>query len=129
MAWWVVIDIKLRLSDMTAGPWHAFSNQDVRLSATVELPLILSALPDPSLPRLLLPSLQVSVWEKDSGHVVQSLPLAHSKAVLNVSISSDGLTIASVGADGKVRKRPVTKVRIIIWLEFRMGWRSSSGVV
>ncbi len=44
----------------------------------------------------------ISVWEKDTGHVVQTLPLAHAKAVLSVSISSDGLTIASVGADNKV---------------------------
>ena len=43
------------------------------------------------------------MWEKESGHVVQSLPLAHGKAVLSVTISTDGLTIASVGADGKVR--------------------------
>ncbi|KAG2498331.1 hypothetical protein HYH03_003591 [Edaphochlamys debaryana] len=44
----------------------------------------------------------ICVWEKDSGNAVQTLPLAHSKAVLSVSISADGSTIASVGADGKV---------------------------
>ncbi|PNW77392.1 hypothetical protein CHLRE_10g434600v5 [Chlamydomonas reinhardtii] len=44
----------------------------------------------------------ICVWEKDSGNSVQTLPLAHSKAVLSVSISADGSTIASVGADDKV---------------------------
>ena len=44
----------------------------------------------------------ISVWEKDTGRVVQSLPLAHAKAVLSVSISACGTTIASVGADGHV---------------------------
>lgn len=46
----------------------------------------------------------ICVWEKDSGNPVQTLPLAHSKAVLSVSISADGSTIASVGADDKVRQ-------------------------
>jgi WD40 repeat protein len=45
----------------------------------------------------------ICVWEKDSGNSVQSMPLAHSKAVLAVSISADGTTVASVGADDKVR--------------------------
>ncbi|KAG1680624.1 hypothetical protein FOA52_015073 [Chlamydomonas sp. UWO 241] len=44
----------------------------------------------------------ISIWEKESGHVVQTLPLAHSKAVLSVTMVADGSTIASVGADGKV---------------------------
>ncbi|GIL71256.1 hypothetical protein Vretifemale_1855, partial [Volvox reticuliferus] len=44
----------------------------------------------------------ICVWEKDSGNPVQTLPLAHSKAVLSVTISADGSTIASVGADDKV---------------------------
>lgn len=43
----------------------------------------------------------ICVWEKDSGNPVQTLPLAHSKAVLSVTISADGSTIASVGADDK----------------------------
>ena len=44
----------------------------------------------------------ICVFEKESGNPVQTLPLAHSKAVLSVSISADGSTIASVGADDKV---------------------------
>lgn len=44
----------------------------------------------------------ISVWEKDSGVGVQTLPLAHAGAVLSVSMSSDGSTVASVGADDKV---------------------------
>lgn len=44
----------------------------------------------------------ISIWEKETGHVVQTLPLAHNKSVLSVSISADGATVASVGADGKV---------------------------
>ena len=44
----------------------------------------------------------ISIWEKETGHVVQTLPLAHSKAVLSCSISSDGMTVATVGADEKV---------------------------
>ncbi len=44
----------------------------------------------------------ISVFEKDTGNTVQTLPLAHSKAVLSISINSDGSTIASVGADNKV---------------------------
>ncbi|KXZ51579.1 hypothetical protein GPECTOR_12g542 [Gonium pectorale] len=38
----------------------------------------------------------ICVWEKDSGNSVQTLPLAHGKAVLSVTISADGSTIASV---------------------------------
>lgn len=45
----------------------------------------------------------ISVYEKDTGNMVQTLPLAHARAVLAVSISSDGSTVASVGADDKVR--------------------------
>lgn len=44
----------------------------------------------------------ICVWEKDSGTVVQTLPLAHAQAVLSVSMSADGSTVASVGADNKV---------------------------
>ncbi|MEW5316534.1 MAG: hypothetical protein WDW38_007902 [Sanguina aurantia] len=44
----------------------------------------------------------ICVWEKDSGTVVQTLPLAHAQAVLSVSMSADGSTVASVGADDKV---------------------------
>eukprot|EP00955_Chlamydomonas_euryale_P073278 361688-Chlamydomonas_euryale.AAC.2 len=44
----------------------------------------------------------ISVWERDTGAVVQTMPLAHAKAVLSVSMSGDGSMVASVGADGKV---------------------------
>lgn len=44
----------------------------------------------------------ICVWEKETGNTVQLLPLAHAKAVISLSISSDGFTIASVGADDKV---------------------------
>mmetsp|Transcript_14469 Transcript_14469/g.31389 ORF Transcript_14469/g.31389 Transcript_14469/m.31389 type:complete len:1906 (-) Transcript_14469:1211-6928(-) len=44
----------------------------------------------------------ISVWEKETGNNVQTLPLAHSKALLSISMSADGSTIASVGADDKV---------------------------
>ncbi|PNH06420.1 WD repeat domain-containing protein [Tetrabaena socialis] len=47
----------------------------------------------------------ICVWEKDSGNSVQTLPLAHSRAVLSVTISADGSTIASVGADDKGRPK------------------------
>ncbi len=32
----------------------------------------------------------ISVWEKDTGNTVQTMPLAHQKAVLAVSINADG---------------------------------------
>ena len=47
----------------------------------------------------------ICVWEKDTGGSVQTLPLAHSKAVLSVSMSADGSTIASVGMEGGVSIR------------------------
>lgn len=49
----------------------------------------------------------ISVFDKDTGESIQTLPLAHSKAVLSVSMSADGTTVASVGADNKVRLQPL----------------------
>lgn len=44
----------------------------------------------------------ISIWEKETGNIVQTLPLAHAKEVRSVSITTDGMYIASVGADNKV---------------------------
>lgn len=43
-----------------------------------------------------------SIFEKETGKTVQTLPLAHQKGVISVSMSADGSTVASVGNDGKV---------------------------
>eukprot|EP00798_Chlamydomonas_sp_ICE-L_P028268 gene28270-31373_t len=44
----------------------------------------------------------ITIFDKVTGDSVQAIPLAHSKSVLSVSMSADGSTIASVGADDKV---------------------------
>jgi WD40 repeat protein len=46
--------------------------------------------------------LACSVFDKETGKTVQTLPLAHHKGILSVSMSADGSTVASVGQDRKV---------------------------
>jgi len=42
------------------------------------------------------------VFDKETGKTEQTLPLAHQKGIISVSMSADGSTVASVGNDGKV---------------------------